>query len=88
MKLWLRNPRYKWHCLWEPLWDLWVENACYDEEEGYLEIHRSSFNPLTKWQVRLLSIVFNYDYWYYEEVENCPWLNELERHGVPYHSRF
>ena len=87
IKLWLRNPLYQWHCLWEPLWDLWVENACYDDE-GYLEIHRSSFDPLKEWQVRLLSIVFNHDYWYYEEIENCPWRNELEEYGAPYHSRF
>ena len=95
VKLWFRDPRYAWHNLWEPLWERWVENAHYaehyvdDDEYDYsLEIHPCLFNPLKKWQIRLLSIVFNYDYWYYEEVENCPWTNEVKEFGIPYHSRF
>ena len=89
-KHWITNPRDEWHNLWEPLWNRWVENASYDEWDYSLEIHLSYFSkqPLTKWQVKLLSVVFNYEYWYYEEVELCPWQNEVKEFGIPYHSRF
>ena len=77
-----------WHNLWEPLWKRWVENARYDEYNYTLKIEQSPYNPLDKWQIRLLSMVFNYDYWYDEEIENCPWQNEVKEYGIPYHSRF
>ena len=88
VQLWIRNPSYMWHNLWEPLWKRWVENARYDEYNYTLKIEQSPYNPLDKWQIRLLSMVFNYDYWYDEEIENCPWQNEVKEYGIPYHSRF
>ena len=88
IKLWFTDPRCAWHNLWEPLWESWVINAYYDDDNYSLRIDPCIFNPLKRWQIRLLSMVFNYDYWYYEEIENCPWLNEVKEFGEPYHSRF
>ena len=88
LKHWVTQPRNQWHDLWYPLWKLWESCADYDEEDYSLNIYHFNDLPLRIWQTRLLSVVFNYDYWYYESVELCPWQNEVKEFGIPYHSRF
>ena len=52
------------------------------------KLHIMDWENKGRWKYRLLSLIFTENYWLRSQYEDCPWQEQIEEYGEPYHSRF